>query len=75
MNKLEASTRSGHSDDEHNPLTPGFICFQLGELQYAWHDSEEDHSGAPAQAILARQDTYAWESAGFYLVAQPRDDG
>jgi hypothetical protein len=72
LNMSEESTRSGQSDDENNPLAPGFIFFQLGELQYATHElEEEDYSGASAQAILAtRQDDYAWDPTGFYLVAR-----
>ncbi|OIW23324.1 hypothetical protein CONLIGDRAFT_637746 [Coniochaeta ligniaria NRRL 30616] len=70
-NMSEESTRSGQSDDENNPLAPGFIFFQLGELQYVFHDLEDaDLLGAPAQAILARENDYSWESTGFYLVAR-----
>jgi hypothetical protein len=71
MNMPDESPRSGQSKVESNALIPGFIFFQLGELQAASHGLQSVYSGPEARkTLLEQQDDHSWEPTGFYLVAR-----
>jgi hypothetical protein len=66
-NRSEDSTRSGESTDEDHNQAPGFIFYQLGDLQYARHDHEDSDTLVKQPANM---EYYGWQSTGFYLVAR-----
>ncbi|KAK3348806.1 hypothetical protein B0T25DRAFT_546561 [Lasiosphaeria hispida] len=76
-NLSEQSTRSAESDDDH---APGFIFFQLGILQYTWHNQEDNWSSDIAEGVAANMggddddddddDDVNWLDTNFYLVAR-----
>ncbi|KAI5859981.1 hypothetical protein GGS23DRAFT_583344 [Durotheca rogersii] len=76
-NLSERSTRSAESDDDD---TPGFIFFQLGTLQYAWHNHEDNWSSDIAEEVAATMDddddgNVDWLDTEFYLVARLGQSG
>ncbi|KAK3935704.1 hypothetical protein QBC46DRAFT_461926 [Diplogelasinospora grovesii] len=56
---------------------PGFIFFQLGELQYARHKLGESWSPALAETLATtiQGDDLDWKATGFHLVARLGDFG
>ncbi|KAK3357995.1 hypothetical protein B0T25DRAFT_540717 [Lasiosphaeria hispida] len=73
-NTSEVSTYSAESDDAQ---TPGFIFFQLGDLEYARHKLEENWSPSLAETLITsiQEDDLDWKTTGFHLVARLGDFG
>ncbi|KAK3934139.1 hypothetical protein QBC46DRAFT_428946 [Diplogelasinospora grovesii] len=73
-NLSEQLTRSAESDDDH---APGFIFFQLGTLQYTWHNYEDNWSSDIAEGVAANMDDdeVNWLDTNFYLVARLGQSG
>lgn len=70
----ELSTHSAESDDAQ---TPGFIFFQLGDLEYARHKLGENWSPSLAETLIMsiQEDNLDWRTTGFYLVTRLGDFG
>jgi hypothetical protein len=62
------STCSAEGDDEKQ--APGFIFFQLGELQCVPHHYEQSWSATLAEGLATTIDDHDWEKTGFNLVAR-----
>lgn len=71
-NLSEVSTQSAESDDADSP---GFAFFQLGGLEYAWREDEEQ--GWPADNGREEYEGagLSWDPTGFNLVARLSPSG
>ncbi|KAK3938960.1 hypothetical protein QBC46DRAFT_355417 [Diplogelasinospora grovesii] len=65
-NLSEESVRTAESDDD----APGFVFFQLGELEAAPYPQKDDAEGWPCVDGVFQGDDYDWKPTGFYLVAK-----